>query len=358
MKHKITKHALKRTLLSLVCFGLLLWQPLFCADASEVPSLTAQRVHQQKQAPYQRIAGGVPQSRAVLKDVTLIVSSCDKYSSLWPSFFACLFRYWPSLQTYNKDVPILLIAGKQDFEHPRISVFKTGDDLGWAANLKQALAAVKTPYVLYLQDDYLLCRFVEDAPLARIIDVMNTHQKAVYCQLAADAVWFKEGTPSVQKAAFAPWLLQKNIHARYRTSLQAALWRTDVLQNLVLAREGPWRFEKTGSKRASALEHEKGALFLIVKDKSPLVYLNAVWKGGIGASVLCWMKKEGLPLPPQGTFDVRYDPYVRQCEEPESYTILKASGCCTPKNCKGEERYGKKHSRFFKSVFKKLFAAS
>ena len=221
-----------------------------------------------KSDAYVRVAGGAPQSRAHLSDVTIVVSSCDKYKTLWPGFFACLFRFWPSLQTSNQHVPIVLITGSEKFVHPRVRTFQTGVDRGWGVNLKKALSTIKTRYVLYLQEDYLLCALTDDAFLANILEVMQANPHVVHCQLAADHVWFRKGQPFVEKASFegadflnhslSERMLKKSLRARYRTSLQAALWRKDALYRLIVDDETPWQFEKKGSKRASALEHEKG----------------------------------------------------------------------------------------------------
>jgi len=85
-----------------------------------------------------------------LNDVTIVVSSCDKYAALWPGFFHCLFRFWPSLLTTHQNVPILLIANQKHFVHPRVRVINTGKDRGWSQNMLDTLRQVKTPYVLYM----------------------------------------------------------------------------------------------------------------------------------------------------------------------------------------------------------------
>lgn len=269
------------------------------------------------------------QSATAFKDVTIIVSSCDKYSDLWPSFFACLFRAWPWLENPKSTVPIVLIAGRKDFAHKRVITHKIGRDKGWSANLLEVLSQIKTPYVLYLQEDYFFCKPIQEGRLKQVINLMDTSPKVVYCQLSEDVIFFSPNGRFVEKKPFkTKGVLKKTCYARSRNNLQAALWRKDALQTLLRRHENPWQFEKNGNKRSQYMEAVTGATFLIAQDPSPLLYLNAVYKGAIDPRVLCWLQKNKLPVPKTNAYPVHRGPYCRQTTEPKAYAALKASGCC------------------------------
>lgn len=269
------------------------------------------------------------QSATAFKDVTIIVSSCDKYSDLWPSFFACLFRSWPWLEGSKSAVPIILVAGQKDFAHKRVITHKIGRDKGWSANLLEVLSQVKTPYVLYLQEDYFFCKPVQKGRLKQVVNLMDTSPKVVYCQLSEDVIFFPPNGRFVEKKPFKmKGILKKTCYARSRNNLQAALWRKDALQTLLRRHENPWQFEKNGNKRSQYMEAVTGATFLIAQDPSPLLYLNAVYKGAIDPRVLCWLQKNKLPIPKTDAYPLHQGPYCRQTTEPKAYAALQSSGCC------------------------------
>lgn len=176
-----------------------------------------------------------------LKDITIIVSSCDKYAEIWPAFFACLFRNWSSLQSTNKSTPLILLTGHKTFSHPRVQTFNTQRNEDWSYNLKRVLKHVKTPYVLYLQEDYLLHQPVNEERLASVIQHMRLCPKIAYCQLneVPSNHYIKANKQLQKKAPFRGY-----IKVASRASLQAALWRKDVLYAVLRTGENPWEFEK------------------------------------------------------------------------------------------------------------------
>ena len=261
-----------------------------------------------------------------IDDVTLIVSSCDKYATLWPSFFGCLFHFWPQLERADVKIPIVLIAGKKTFLHPRVTVHQTGIDKGWSANLLDVLQHVKTPYVLYLQEDYFLCRPVHLKRLQQVVDIMRAYAHVAYCQLSEDVIYFPEGGKFVEKKPFMlRGVLQKRLYARSRNNLQAALWRTDRLKTLLRHDENPWQFEKAGNRRSQLMEIQDGSLFLVAQNPSPLLYLNGVFKGALDLRVVRWLEKNGLPTPSLDAYPIHKGAYSRMHTEPKAYAVLKTA---------------------------------
>lgn len=290
-------------------------------------------------------------SADLLKDVTIVVSSCDKYRALWPGFFHCLFRYWPQLETQHTQTPIVLIAGKETFTHPRAQVFQTGEDKGWSQNLLDVLAKVKTRYVLYFQEDYFLCAPVREEKVFSTLTLMNKNPKVVYCQFNEDAVFGRPEHPHVSQVFCArEGLLQKALCARYRNSLQAALWRTDTLKSLLKASETPWQFESEGNKRSVNMEKETGATFLIFQHPAPFVYLNALRRGQLERVVVAWIRKEAVPFPKENPYPVRNTPYLRTLYEPHAVDVLRQAGCLEKQDLENLQPK-RKRRRFFHFLF-------
>src|SRR5689334_22178846 len=69
------------------------------------------------------------------KELTIVISSCDKYQEFWLPFFTFLFKNWPSLKSENKHIPILLITNEKNYPDPRVTVIQTGKDKSWSLNM-------------------------------------------------------------------------------------------------------------------------------------------------------------------------------------------------------------------------------
>ena len=104
------------------------------------------------------------------QDLTIVVNSCDKYEELWDPFFKIFFLRWPAVT--NGSVPIVLITNTKKFTHPRVNVFMHSSETSWSDTFGRALRAVKTPYILYLQDDYFLSR-LNVKRLGQLLEIMK-----------------------------------------------------------------------------------------------------------------------------------------------------------------------------------------
>lgn len=221
-----------------------------------------------------------------LTDLTIIVSSCDKYHDCWQPFCQLLFKYWPSLKTYNKTIPIILITNQKDFSYEGTIVYKTGKDRSWSDNLLEVLKTVKTKYVLYLQEDYFLSASIDTKRLAYLLNKMK-EKNIDYIEISPDGFFNKE-----KLYPFVKGTVIKSKHIPYRTSLQAALWDKEVLEWLVKPKETAWDFELKGSIRSEGNMHP----FLAAQENHPFHYVNACGAGYFTSYALDFLKKEGIPL--------------------------------------------------------------
>ncbi|MEI8321044.1 MAG: hypothetical protein WCG05_03425 [Alphaproteobacteria bacterium] len=225
---------------------------------------------------------------ARLKDVTIIISSCDKYAELWEPFAKLIFKYWPSLKTYNKNVPIILITNKKPFSFKGIQNFQTGEDKSWSDNMLQVLSHVKTKYVLYLQEDYFLSQPVNDEFLCYLIKKMEQNH-IPYIQLNQDTASYAD----TQKPFFSVKnSIIKSQYLGYRTALQAAFWKKDVFEWLIKKNESPWEFESYGGMRSAGM---RSPFLAIVKDY-PITFVNAINLGFWQEGSLEFLRQEGIDI--------------------------------------------------------------
>ena len=176
---------------------------------------------------------------------TLIVNSCDGFEDCWVPFFTLLARYWAAPKP-----PILLNTEHKQFSYAgldlRTSQVQRGIErrLSWSECLDAALVTVKTPLVLYMQEDYFIEQPVDTAMIAAMAQRMIDDPEIDHIGLTH----FGAGSPILEDPR--PNLSRIGPRATYRVSTQAGLWRTQALRSYLLPWESGWMFELFGTVRA------------------------------------------------------------------------------------------------------------
>ena len=221
----------------------------------------------------------------VTNNLTLLVTSCDRYSSLWPGFFKQLFLHIPELR--NNTLPIILIGNKKSFPDNRVTTVLTGNDISWSDNMLKVLEKVKTDYIFLLLDDYYLTSF-DVARFNQIYNYMMSHPEVSYIQLSKP----NQNDLKNDKVHEIPDLYYKKQKAQYRTALQACLWKTKELELLIKTGESAWDFEIPGSERSQLLSGK----FLTTGNNFSLDYINIVYGGYVYDYIVLAAKDHGIVL--------------------------------------------------------------
>ncbi len=233
------------------------------------------------------IGGAQCQPSIVFQDFSIVVSSSDKYRELWHPFFYFLFKNWPSLRQENSHIPIFLITSDMSYPDPRITVIKAGKSESWSTGISKALNQVKTKYVLYLQEDFIIHYPIDEFSLEYFYKIMDK-EKASYLELTFDSFFSNEPLhPVYQDIAI------KNRFSEFRTALQASFWDKSVFISLLNVQENPWEFENYGSVRSQKENYH----FWIVQKNHPIVYLNACDRGYWNNAVLKYIQLQGIEIP-------------------------------------------------------------
>ncbi|MEI8321045.1 MAG: hypothetical protein WCG05_03430 [Alphaproteobacteria bacterium] len=227
-----------------------------------------------------------------LKDLTILVSSTDDYAELWEPFCKLLFTYWPSLKTYNSQIPIVLITDERSFSFPGIINFKGGKNQGWSKNMKAALSKVTTKYVLYLQESYFLSGPVDEKFLSYLFDKMKEN-KIPYIELS-------KGTPYENATSFPAIdsAYQKDKQDAHLISTLPALWEKDELDWLLKdhciwgCEFYPKDFAYLGSVRAMGSMQP----FLFLQQNYPITFVKACHLGFWDHPVLEFLKTKGISV--------------------------------------------------------------
>lgn len=226
---------------------------------------------------------------SVESKTAILITSCDAFEDCWAPFAHGLHKYWPDCP-----FPIFLITNEKTFSDSSIASLRIRPDRGWAKNLRQAMDAVDAEILLYSHEDFWLSSPVNTAEIQQFVGHVAAG-KADYIRLYPAPVPDRPFVDDPRLGVLAD-------NARYRTSLQTALWRKSVLQDLLRDDESCWGFERDGSLRS----RRYGERFLSVQPTKAvpgrtrpigLKYVcTAINKGRWATEAVEYAEREGLTI--------------------------------------------------------------
>lgn len=187
------------------------------------------------------------------EDYSILVNSSDGFEDCWDPFFTLLKKYWPECTA-----PIYLNTETKTWRHPDFDIHCTavqGEQqrrLTWSECLISALDQIKTPLVLYFQEDYFIHQPVRSDIIAAAAEYMTNNSDVKHIALT------NMGSVGPNESYKVNWLQRIRQNARYRISTQAALWRVEALKSYLRPEENGWMFEIYGTWRA----HRRDECFL------------------------------------------------------------------------------------------------
>jgi len=179
------------------------------------------------------------------KAYSILVNSSDGFEDCWGPFFTLLKKYWPECSA-----PIYLNTETKTWQHPDFDIHCTavqGEQqrrLTWSECLISALDQIKTPLVLYFQEDYFIHQPVRAEVIATAVEHMVAHPEVKHIALT------RHGSLGPYERYPVEGLQQIRQKAKYRISTQAALWRVETLKSYLRPEENGWMFEIFGTWRA------------------------------------------------------------------------------------------------------------
>lgn len=215
-----------------------------------------------------------------LENVAILIPSCDKYAELWSPFFHLLHKYWPGLEQ-----PIYMISNTKKYPDVRVQHIMIPQEKSWSDNMLHALNQIPEEYVMIILEDYFITEPVKEERLESLYNQMRK-EKAAYLGLVDVSNDAKIPHPSVPGLGYLP------PKADYRNSLQACIWKKDILKTILKAGENPWRFELYGAERTQELKEP----FLCVSRDVPIAYFGAVYKGHWNQAAIQFLKDNNLVI--------------------------------------------------------------
>lgn len=202
------------------------------------------------------------------ENVTILMTSCQEYSDILyihdrlfrKNWSDCPFKKILVVDKYDKKV-----LGESLYDE----VIEVGDHAEGACNgirILQGIRHVKTPYLILLQDDFLLYDDVDTELIQNIVKLAKKYR--------AGNIRFTVDPATEHRFSLKENLLEYKCGMAYRLSMQAGLWNTKYLYKIFSKYKNGSDFEREGS-------------FASVKYEEPILawggvaypYINAVQKG-------------------------------------------------------------------------------
>ncbi len=182
-------------------------------------------------------------------NIALLILSCDNYSDLWPIFIKQFKKYWPDCP-YDKYISTnYLSANSKTFTD-----IKIGNDKSWSDGVLKALNKIKDKYeyAFISLEDLILMGKVDNADFSRITSEF----------IKVDGNYLKFIRKPKPTKKFNSLFGEIEPGSLYRPTCVYALWKIDILLDLLVESESAWEFERLGSLRSDKYKR----FFVVYKD--------------------------------------------------------------------------------------------
>lgn len=220
-----------------------------------------------------------------MKDVTLLVSSCDKYEDAWHPFFELLHIYAKGFP-----YPIVLNTETKQYQnaHFDVRVINTTGKKTWSQRLKAVLDQIDTEFVFLVMDDYFLKAEFGFSRFEKVLAYLRENKDVGVVDIAPR--WATN-----EEEVKRNWLsndISDSFYVRekdeWNITLVPTVWRREFLRNLLRDHEDVWTFEYYSGIRAKKT-NQKVVRFVT---KMPTIYEYdfQVWTG-MGITRGQWLPK-------------------------------------------------------------------
>ena len=220
-----------------------------------------------------------------MQDLTIFISSSDKYEDCWMPFFTMFKRKWKDCEC---EIILNTEQKKYAIEGLNIKCTQVGKHSYFGETFHAGLNTVKTKYVLLIMIDYVFM----DTVYNENIKTLYHHFKT----LDLDALYFVNQEDSFKGyPSEIDGILYGDKISKDRFSFQIGLWKTKTLPEYVLKHEDPWMAEKFGAKRGNILNHK---IAFVSKQLEPINYLatGVLHKGGWITEIKSFFDKEAIHI--------------------------------------------------------------
>lgn len=211
-----------------------------------------------------------------MKNITMLILSCDKFSDLWDGHIKQLETYWP-----DRDMRTAIVTDKVSKRFfPHVEIMAAGEDGAWSDRLAYAVKNVATEYVFVTLDDYFLIKPVENKQIQELLAMMEKEHVDYVRLFPRPKAATREKIKNYKK------IHRIDLSVDYSVNLYSAIWRKEFLASTVKKPKTAWQFEVLLHKRAE----EYGAS-CVVSLRNEFEILDVVRKGKLLHNAAAYFKR-------------------------------------------------------------------
>lgn len=214
------------------------------------------------------------------KELSVVISSCDKFSDLWDKHIELYQKNWcdNGAQTY------LVTDKPTDRSFDGVKIIVADGDMDFPSRIKYALQFVETPYVLLTLDDYFLVNPVNNRNIETLVNKAKV-EKIDYLLL------YDRRKTDPKKYEKTDVLHSIDLQKKYAVTLYPAIWSVEFLKKTVKEDLSPWLYEASLTKTARE-ENAKCAF----SHTGSFDILDVVRKGKLLHKAVRYFKKNNIEI--------------------------------------------------------------
>lgn len=211
-----------------------------------------------------------------MKNISVLVLSCDRYRDLWNGFFECYEKHAKAM-----DVQLYLGSNICAYSRNNLINIQSIDDKDWSTTTIKLISQIESKFIIVLLEDIYITSKIDENYFKNIVNFVNEHNVNYLRLFNRPGENFNKNN---QNLAFE---LEK-FHP-YRLNV-VGLWNKEFLMKMLIPGESPWNFEIMGSYRSSYYER------VYSLDKPLFKYKNMVEKGRWIPSSVRWAKRNNVTV--------------------------------------------------------------
>ena len=172
-------------------------------------------------------------------DVTVLVSSCDKYEDAWEPFFRLFKIMGAEGSTGN---PIVLNTETKMFncDYLNVRTINTPGKNTWSQRLLHVLNELNTDYVFHVLEDFFIQQPFNSEAFSNVMHYMRAHPDVGAMHLTPNGRFPKDATDMFLERKFD----------KLNITVTCVVWRRCFLMQLLRKHENIWQFEWYSTFRA------------------------------------------------------------------------------------------------------------
>ncbi len=179
-----------------------------------------------------------------MNNLTIFTNTHSSCRDIWPMYFGQLEKHWPGHPKHRVGVDWpgvdALLKGRTGFTY-----WPYNSEESFSSQYLDCLGQIDTEFVLTMQEDFVLYDDVDVEVIEGLLEMVAGDSLCQFIRLILSGL----GVSDLHKPHAAPHGAYYGLaSAKYPYSMQATIWRTDVLRTLYaeLDADTPWEAEAKG----------------------------------------------------------------------------------------------------------------